>query len=174
LGAKRNLLSISPRPKADFSALFPFIGLLIGIDEGNNPAAGIGRSPIVDTINITEQDEFMGIGHSRYQPGQFIIVCKHQFAHRYYIVFISDGDDLICQQSIDAVFHIQIVLAVSKVFFGGEYLGYKDAKSLKEMGIYIHKSHLPHSGPDLFFLPPHWSRPGEGSFRIRSPLPLSL
>src|SRR5690606_13770322 len=85
-------------------------------------SVSVARVPPENTIYVRKQNKRLRIQHGRNKPRQLVIVGEHQLGNRNDIIFIYYRHHFMPEQYFKAVFHMQVMQTVAKVFLGDQYL----------------------------------------------------
>lgn len=112
-------------------------------------AAGFTGFPVVDAVDVAENDEGFGSHHGGNHAREFIVVGEHQFGYRHRVVFVDNGYHTVFEHHLHAVFLVEIVAACGKTLFHGEHLAAGNAVFAEEFVVAVDEFGLAHSRKEL-------------------------
>ena len=100
------------RVRADerFSLIMPEASNPLPITGMSRPSWHVG-STCIYTVDIAENHQRLAAHHRGEKPRQLVVVGKHQFGHRYGVVFIYHGYDIVVEHHLHAMFLIEVMAA---------------------------------------------------------------
>ena len=101
----------------------------------------VGMS-IVDTVDIGEQHEGVGIHHLGDQTTELIVIREHQLCDAYRIVLIDDGQHVVFQHHLHAGTLVLILFARLKILLHRQHLTYMDAELTEQVVVKTDELHL--------------------------------
>jgi hypothetical protein len=65
------------------------------VDHRDHGGAGLAGRPVVDAVHVGQDQQGVGAQQGGDQPGQFVVVGKHEFGDRHHVVLVDDGNDAV-------------------------------------------------------------------------------
>ena len=108
--------------------------------------------PVIDAINIGEQDERVGLHHLGNEAGEFVVIRKHQLSDGNSVVLVDDRQDIVLQHHCHAGSLVTVLFARFEVLLHGKHLPDVDAELAEQIVVESHKFHLTYCGEKLSLL----------------------
>ena len=114
-----------------FGILNVFFQITVIGNHWDNSGMRVLWVAIIDAVYISQNDKRITAHHRCNEPGELIIICKHQLGNAYRIIFIDDRYNPIAEHDIHAGTLIKIFTTGRKTFLHCKHLTNRHLKLTK-------------------------------------------
>ena len=93
----------------------------------------IAGTAIIESVDIAQQDQRVGMHKACYESGEFIVVCKHQLGDTHCVVLVDYRKNSVREHHFHTSAHILAMLLRVEIGLLRQHLPYRDMVLAKEV-----------------------------------------